>query len=58
LTIKFGPTEDADVRKAKKITALFDLENLPDQAELAIQGFVREKTGFTFRQVHYQDLCY
>ena len=29
LTIKFGPTEDADTRKARKVTALFELETSP-----------------------------
>lgn len=29
LTIKFGPTEDADIRKARKVTALFELETSP-----------------------------
>src|ERR1035437_7200782 len=43
LTIKFGPTEDADVRKAKKVTALFELETSPTKQNWKYKDLLGKK---------------
>ena len=43
LTIKFGPTEDADVRKAKKVTALFELETSPTKENWRYKDLLGKK---------------
>lgn len=42
-TIKFGPTEEADIRKARKITALFELETSPTRENWKYKDLMGKK---------------
>ena len=43
LTIKFGPTENADIRKARKVTALFELETSPTKQNWKYKDLLGKK---------------
>lgn len=43
LTVKFGPTEDADIRKARKVTALFELETSPTKQNWRYKDLLGKK---------------
>lgn len=49
--LSFGPTEDADTRKAKKITALFDLETSATKENWKFKDLLGKKSGMASGRV-------